>query len=275
MAITFVTAFFDIGRQTDAPQQNFNNYFQWIMELLALPINLYFFTTPELHAQLIYDPRPNLIWKFMPEVPYMDRLDQIRATWPEYQTNNPSKDTPEFAALSQAKFVFLQQAITTNPFGDSHYAWIDAGLTKIATHPELLPGLAPPDKIRCIMMNYIGVEEIKDPRFIQKCHYKIAAGLFIGPKDLMLSLAYRVMGEVEQHLHEHRFGLEQECIAIVYRQHPEMFDPYYGSFEDLILNYERLVNNAYIAQKVMRQALAGQDLPEALKVTRYIKASRT
>lgn len=41
MAITFVTSFFDIGRQTDAPMQKFDNYFAWIEGLLKLPINLF------------------------------------------------------------------------------------------------------------------------------------------------------------------------------------------------------------------------------------------
>jgi hypothetical protein len=270
MTITFVTSFFDIGRTTDAPLQKFTNYFAWIEQLLELPINIYFFTTPELHAQIKYTPRANLIWKLIPDVPYYDHLHTIRESWKNYQTGNPTKDTPEFAAITHAKFIFLSRAIAENPFGDTHYGWIDAGLLKIATNPEQLPLLIPSDRIRCLLLNYIGADEVRDPHFIDRCQYKIAAGLIVGSRELMRVLCLRMIAEAEQHLYEKKFGLEQEYLAIMYRRHPEIFDPYYGSFSDLIVNFNQLTRNDYIANTVFQDALRHNDRDDAIRVAHYL-----
>lgn len=273
MSITFVTSFFDIGRKTDAPLQNFNNYFAWIEQLLLFPINIYFFTTPELHSQIKYTPRSNLIFKLVPEIPYYDRLDTIQEAWKKYQTGNPTKDTPEFAAITHAKFIFLCRAIAENPFGDSHYAWIDAGLLKIATNGELLMTLIPPSRIRCLMLNYISAEEVKHPNFIDTCRYKIAAGLLVGPKELIRILSLRMIAEAEQHLYEKRFGLEQEYLAIMYRRHPEIFDPYYGTFTDLIVNFNQLIRNVNVVDAIFQDALKRCDRHEAIRVAEYMGRS--
>ena len=51
--ITFVISFFNIGRRTDAHMQKFDNYFAWIEELLKLPINIYFFASPDRQSTLL------------------------------------------------------------------------------------------------------------------------------------------------------------------------------------------------------------------------------
>lgn len=273
MTITFVTSFFDIGRKTDAPMQKFDNYFAWIETLLRLPINIYFFTSPEIHDRINYTPRSNLKFKFLPEVPYFDRIDEIKDAWKNYVTGNTAKDTPEFGAMTHAKFMFLCQAIAYDPFGSEHYAWIDAGLVKVATNPELIPMLSPPDKIRMMMLNYISNAEVNDPNFIYSCRYKYAAGIFIGPKALMRVFCLRMMAQAEYDLFYNRFGLEQEYMAIVYRKHPELFDPYYGDFSDLVVNYSEANSNPHIAKTIMNEALKHNDKEEAKKVAHYILRS--
>lgn len=270
MAITFVTSFFDIGRQTDAPMQKFDNYFAWIEELLKLPINIYFFTSPGLHNRFNYTPRPNLKFKFLPEIPYFDRLDDIKEAWKNYVTGNTSKDTAEFGAMTHAKFRLLCQAIIDDPFGDDHYAWIDAGLLKIATNPELIPSLTPPNKVRMMMLNYISDDEVKDPNFVYSCRYKYAAGLFIAPKVLMRVFCLLMIAQAEHDLFYNRFGLEQEYMAIIYRKYPELFDPYYGTFSDLIVNYLGCNRNSYVTKDILTTALKHNDKIEAAKVAKYI-----
>ena len=269
MTITFVTSFFDIGRKTDAPMQKFDNYFAWIESLLKLPVNLYFFTSPELHDKFKYTPRPNLIFKFLPEVPYFDRIEEIKHAWKNYVTGNPTKDTAEFGAMTHAKFKFLCQAMADDAFGSSHYSWIDAGLLKVATSPELIPTLTPPDKIRMMMLNYISDSEVKDPNFIYSCRYKYAAGLFIGPKALMRVFCLRMIAQAEYDLFYGRFGLEQEYMAIIYRKHPELFDPYYGDFSDLIVNYAGPNSNLHIINNILKEALRHDDIDEAMKIAHY------
>lgn len=275
MPITFVTTFFDIGRQTDVPMQKFDNYFAWIEELLKLPINLYFFTSPELKARFNYEERRNLKFKLLPEIPYYDKLTEIQEAWRNYITNNPRKDTPEFGAMTHAKFKFLCQAIADDPFGDEYYAWIDAGIFKVALQPELIPKLVPPSKVKMMILNYTSKEEVKDENFVRACRYKCAAGFFIGPKELMRVFCLLMLAQAEYDLYHKRFGLEQEYMAIVYRKYPEVFDPYYGDFSDLIINYYMTNNNIGIVKRVLTEAIKYGDNEEAQRVAKYLLQSQT
>jgi len=273
MNTTFVTSFFDIGRKTDATMQKFDNYFAWIKQLLELPINIYFFTTPELHEQFNYTPRSNLIFKLIPEAPYFDRIDKIKEAWTRYQTGNPSKDTAEFGAITHAKFIFLCQAIAHDPFGDINYSWIDAGLLKIATDPELIPNLKYGDKIKLMMLGHVSREEVERPDFVSTCQYKFAAGLFGGPKQLMRIFCLRMIAQAEYDLYIKRFGLEQEYMAIIYRKYPELFAPYYGSFCDLIVNHNSHYSNYPLIKNILLTALKNNDKDEAIKVIKYVQDS--
>jgi len=174
--------------------------------------------------------------------------------------------------MTHAKFNFLCQSMTDDLFRSSHYGWIDAGLVKVATNIELIPMLSPPDKIRMMMLNYIS-NAVSDPNFIYSCRYKYAAGVFIGPKPLMRVFCLRMIPQAEYDLFYNRFGLEQEYMAIVYRKHPELFDPYYGDFSDLIVNYSEARSNSHIAKGILNEALKHNDKQKAKKVAHYILRS--
>ena len=269
MSITFVSAFFDIGRKTEVPLQKYENYFTWINKLLDIPITLYFFTTLEIHDRLTYQPRNNLIFGIIDKYPGSEKLSQIQNIWSNYVTNNPEKDTAEFACLTHSKFHLLNQAINVNPFNSTHYAWIDAGILKIATHGERLPTLYPPDKIKLLIMNFINSNEVKDPAFVRTCRYKIAGGLFIGPKDNIKTFCDKMITTVNEDINNGNFGLEQEYMAIVYRQDTSIFDPYYGDFSDLILNYDKCERNEWLPIRVFHDG----DEEQKIKVDKYLLKS--
>ena len=267
---TFVTGFFDIGRNTDEPHQKFENYFAWINSLLSININLYFFTTPQLYSHFVYTPRSNLIFKFC-DPPSLNLLPFIKKTWHKYITNNPAKDTAEFAAMTLGKFKLVEQAIEDNPFNTGHFGWIDAGLLKISSQPLLLSNLSKFERIRVMLLNYISEGEIQDTNFVLQSRYKVAAGLFTGPTLLFQRFIHEIFEIVNYDL-ENRCGLEQEYMAIVYRKFPDLFEPYYGDFQDLIVNHNTYQTNHSFIQRIYQDALRHNDEKEAEKVKRYLES---
>lgn len=270
MSITFVTAFFDIGRKTEEPLQKYDNYFAWITKLLELPINLCFYTTQDIHDKLVYTPRSNLKFIITDKIPMFDKLSQIKTIWPSYITNNREKDTAEFACLSHSKFHFLKQAIEDNPFNSTHYGWIDAGLLKIAKEAELIPLLNPPDKVKLLLMNYINKDEVLNPAFVRTCRYKIAGGLFIGPKAMMKEFTEEIINLAIEDINKGNFGLEQEYMAIIYCRRRELFSPYYGDFCDLIYNYNMCQRNKWLPERVLQEAIRTGDIIEQESVVDHL-----
>lgn len=272
-SITFVTAFFDIDRVTDDPMTKYENYFGLIQKLLTIPVNIYFITTPAIHDKLQYEKRSSLKFHLVDSVPFFDNLPIIETCWNNYQTSNKRKDTAKFACFTHAKFHFVQQAITANPFNSTHYAWMDAGILKIATNPERLIQLRAPDKIKLLMLYYINNSETRTYNFVLTCRYKIAGGFFVGPRELMSKFYEEVKLEAEASIKQNIFGLEQEYMAIVYRKHPELFEPYYGGFCDLFTNYDTCCNSFGLVTNFLKQAIEDNDFIEARKVAKYLLAS--
>jgi len=267
--ITYVSGFFDIERVTDAYLQNPENYYGWINQLFLYDIHLYFFTTEDIYKRLVFTPRPNLHFKILEHPPYYEKYEETKENWKKYQTGNPNKDTYQFGCLTNGKFLLLEEAIKLNPFNHTHYSWIDAGITKIVLQPELILDIKLPSKIKLLLLNYINPEEIKQKEFVLTCRYKIAGGFFIGPKDLMLSFSKWIQELIKDGIH----GLEQEYMAIIYRIHNDVFDPYFGDFCDLIRNIETTTNMSWLIKRNLDQAFDNKDSSEVHRIISYLLKS--
>ena len=82
----------------------------------------------------------------------------------------------------------------------------------------------PPDKIKCLLLNYIDSKEVINPWFVLSCKYKIAGGLFIGPKELMKNMSNLLIQHFLFYMNNGYVGLEQEYIAIIYKKYSYMFE---------------------------------------------------
>jgi hypothetical protein len=277
VSVTYVSAFYNIGRVSSHPMLSFESYFARIEQLFALPIKLVFFTTSDILARLEgrYTPRADLIIHVEEVHPYAGYVGEIQNIWGSYQTNLPSKDTAEFAALTFAKFMWVKAAIDTNLHKTTHFAWIDAGLFKIATEADLIPSLIPHDKVRIMIMNYTTLSEVEDPNFVLTCRYRTAGGFFTGRADFMLRLCRFMITTSLSYLAQGQFGLEQEFMIICYVKHPDLFDPYYGDFHNLINGYYHPTDATphWLIPRVRSEALRHNDQLELSRIDRYLSST--
>lgn len=293
MEITYVTFFYDIGRKSQDPTNKFDSYFPNIEKLLQLiekcdNCHLLFFTTQNLMDQIRQNFHQNLHGdsnsrnfvhqnlrgdsttqnfvhqnskiKFIITDKYFGEEDINLITYiynlQNYQTNNPTKDTPEFIALTLGKFLAIKKAIQLNPFGSKYYGWIDAGLLKVAQNSELLNDIIPSEKIKLMILDNINYDETLDINFVKKCQYKIAGGFFLGNKDNMLKFCNLIINEKFMLMYNNRIGLEQEIMTIIYLKHTDLFNPYYGAFTDLFINYNKMINNKNLGYKILNTSSA-------------------
>lgn len=271
MSITFVSCFFNIGRETNVELQKFENYFQWIERLFELDINLYFFTTYEVYLKLKFKSRKNLYIRTLRKIPG-NSLDKIRKIWINYQTNFPEKDTAEFAFLTMAKYDFLQMAILDNPFDSEYFAWIDAGLKKVVPGLADIYNIIPTKLIKICLMNYTPLKEAYNLDFVMSCRYKVCGGFFLGGKENILKFVNLMKEEAKKYLDLGYFGMEQEFMAIVYFRNPELFDPYFGDFRDLLCNFDS-PNDPEMMWLIIRyfnHAMVYSDIKEAEKCAKYL-----
>lgn len=249
--ITFVTALYELGRKKD--EYSLNRYIQLFNNLLSLPLKFIVYTTSEIRARLT--PNENTFFVLDEPIPYIDKLPEISESWSRnYRTTNLDKDTAIFGCLTHGKFYWLNDSI--NKYCKTkNIAWIDAGIIKAAFNVELLPTLNATNKIKMMALNYASRAEIQDPGFVYECRYKVAAGFFVGPMELMRIFCQKIMSfKIE--------GLEQEYMTIVLYNNRYLFDLYYGDFCDLFRNYNKVVYNRHLLERAILNATIHQDNEE-------------
>lgn len=261
--ITFVTAFYNISRQTSKEINKFENYFAWIKTLLNQNINIVFYL-----SQSIYDSlgqkSDNIKFIIREDIPYKNKIN-----WEKYESNDFEKDSDNFAALTYSKFLWVKDAIDINHFNTEYFAWIDAGICKVAQNVNYINTIVPKSKISIMLINYININEMSFlEKFISSCKYKVAGGFFMGRKDLMINFCDLILKEIEKY---NVNGLEQEYMAIIYFNNKHLFNPYWGDFSDLFVNYERCYNNKLIVEKYIRSTIEYRDFEEYQKVLNYSK----
>lgn len=262
-SVTFVTAFYNIGRQTEKELNKFENYFSWIENLLSQDINIIFFTSKDIYEKII-NKRYNVKFIIEENIPYIKEIK-----WQNYKSNDLIKDSENFAKLTYSKFLWCLKAIELNPFDSDYFAWVDAGICKVAQNIKLINQLNIRNKISIMLMNYVSEQDFKDlENFLSACRYKVAGGFFSGGKEEMSNFCNLILQEIENY---QSFGLEQEYMAIIYKKHNEIFRPYWGDFSDLFINFEKCVNNRNLVQYYMNCAIKNNDYLEYVKVFNFLK----
>jgi len=138
MRTTFVTAFMNIY-ETPFQNKDLDWRFQHFRKLAATGIDIAVIISPDcffyMENMTVQYPnvrvirQMNLSETWVYETYYKVLADGVDIGLPN--SRNEAKDTTEYILLMNAKTEFLKIAIENNPFGSSHYAWIDFNIYHI------------------------------------------------------------------------------------------------------------------------------------------------
>jgi hypothetical protein len=245
--LTLVSAF--IMGVNKHPTRSIETYLQYGRILMSLKIPKILFIDKDIIDQL-----GNQLPEYNTIIPYqfnqiylsseIERLRNVKVI-----TDSPTKDTIEYMMVQCHKTEWIRQAIQLDIYHTDQYAWIDFGIY------QLFAKSADPDvnlkftdylyqmgkKIYpLVRLPHIWPLGLRSNRDLYRtiCWY-FAGGLFGGSKDSLIKFADH-MKQSCLHLVEHKSWLmwEVNIWYLIYLDHPEMFDPYYGDHNSTMLaNY--------------------------------------
>jgi hypothetical protein len=233
-----------------------DDYYQWLQNLAAvrtLPMavytsaavpygvkamlradNLVAHTTVELHDLRVWSRRP-LIASILDD-------PQWRASIPH--PGDICMRHPDYNIVQYAKFEFLMRTIKRNPFGSTHFVWLDAGITRHLNDEALqkaaVPLLFEGDKL------YIGCSpsaalvqngtRMLGPSFVGTNENILVGTVFGGSEQAVTSLCRKTFWALDQlMLANHRVDNEQIAMALVLQHYPRLFrlvvSPHFVSYE--------------------------------------------
>ena len=119
------------------------------------------------------------------------------------------KDTQEYMLLMNSKTEFLQRVISGNPFGSTHFAWIDFSIFYIFRGREALCQKILRDMSQRVMMpRFItmpgcwGKEHVFEDRLMNDICWRFCGGFFVGSADLLLEFHGKFLENFEGFLRE-------------------------------------------------------------------------
>jgi hypothetical protein len=248
---TIVTMFYNIReKEANLSGSEFNHsvsrYFEFAKKFLfQLPYPVIFFTDDNNFIEIIMQERnPNaktyIYYKPFEETYYYKHLDKITELQKKFTIFNGhlEHETPMYIILNNNKHDFMESAIQLNPFGSSHFMWMDFGINHVALNTERIHSWISkiPDKIRQLCINPY-IENTSDKEMFQCIYHHTAGGLFTGSAKNLLEYADLFKKKTEQIYAEDWYQIDEAVMTMIQRENPGLFDFFYGDYNGIISNY--------------------------------------
>jgi hypothetical protein len=233
--ITFVTALYDINRETQGDGRRFDDYLAWLLQTLTTKANYIIYTESKVVPYLPKQNNIKVIVTDVEDIPLYSlkkKMDTI-LTNPNYLSKMQDTSRVEcklsmYNIIQYSKFEWLKEAINYNPFNSEYFFWIDAGCSRFfAGLSEDFPN---PNKMPQKFyiqgnMNTGNILINEDYKWMSDC---VLVGTFFGGyKHYVKNVCNLVIDYlINEMLFEDMINNEQIALAMVWNKRPELFDVY-------------------------------------------------
>jgi hypothetical protein len=196
--ITFVTVYMNIYSQKKEGHRDMAWRFQQFAKIAEMGIQLCVYideSSEELLDQFI-ELYPNLrkmrTWKSIQDTWVHKECSTYTLKFP--QKRNLQKDTYEYMALMHTKMECMADAIQENPFGSTHFAWIDFNIAHIFQHMEMsqtqLKRISTNDWSRSFLVMpgcwSALPTDMNTSTILNTIHWRFCGGFFMGDRDSIM-----------------------------------------------------------------------------------------
>jgi hypothetical protein len=157
-----------------------------------------------------------------------------------YQFDN--RNTASYYLFCMSRYSMLKETIETNPFNSTHFSWINFCIERMGFKNliRLNEGLAVNrDKFSTCYIDYIPqslIENTKEYFKLGRC--SMCSGFFTGNKEYMYKVCDLIEDKFLQYLDLGYGHADEQLYSPVYFENPELFEHYYGDYQQMITNYK-------------------------------------
>lgn len=246
---TVVTALYDLKkREPHLERRDPLFYLDHGKFLFKLPVNIIMFTDPHLIDKLQELERPKetklkIIPLPLEEVEFykdLPTINNLRLVNPIVNIN-PNKDTPFFTIIQWSKFQFLEEAkkiMDSCPeFSNDYLLWVDFGLHYIAKQFDTILQFNPVGNMKVLCLRPTFPEEVNNPIFLRYINGRTGGGILSVPTSRVIEYTDLFRKTKDKLLAKGFSPLEDEIITFIRVNNPELFNLYYGDYEDIVRNF--------------------------------------
>lgn len=256
---TLITAFYDLNRYENRLNwRSKNNYLKWGQFILELNMNIVFYVEKDMY-HYIWQKRKEynllnktyIVTKDLHKLKYYDIKNKIYNFI--YDDNNDhkminlvdGKHTENYMIILWNKFNMVEDIMKLNPFNTQIFGWIDFGVYHVLGDniPNNIDDMfnINIDKIKIMLLRPTFKHEITNiSSFAKENKYKVAAGLWIGNMEYMIKFIDLFYKKLNYLLSLNIAIMEEMIIPIIYVENKEIFDPYYGNYAQILINFKKI-----------------------------------
>lgn len=253
---TFVTGYFDLTKYEDASPEikarPDSFYLQSAHTTMSLDANLIVFCEPKYRPQLAALRPKHLRAKTMyVECEFEDfRLNKHRAQIDENRKTNPVADprnTASYYLFCMARYAMVRQAILTNPFQSTHFAWINVcieryGYKNIIALQDVIREYR--DKFSTCYIDYIPRSMVANvPEYFKWGRCSLCSGFFTGRGDYFLEFIQEIETQFLGYLNSGYGHADEQLYSPIFFRRPEIFQVYWADYGSMITNYVKIVDD--------------------------------
>lgn len=152
--------------------------------------------------------------------------------------------------LKSSKFFFLQEVIKLNPFSSSHFGWVECLNDRDFSFNFLSLSSALQEKrdlFSLCLIDYIPEETILNKEvYFSQLRSGFSGKFFTGKAEILLEVC-RLFHEILQETLKEGWGeTDEQLIYVIYIDHPDLFEFYFGDYGQTIINYSHIHENPFI-----------------------------
>jgi len=152
------------------------------------------------------------------------------------------RNTASYYLFCMSRYLMLKETIRTNPFGSTHFAWVNLCIERMGylnlVHLEEALSVNR-DKFSTCYIDYINPELVFNlPEYFKYGRCSMCSGFFTGNKRYMGVFCELMENRFLQYLVEGRGHSDETLFSSIYFENPELFEHYYGDYHQMITNYK-------------------------------------
>lgn len=177
---------------------------------------------------------------------YRNMINANRKEKPYYFDN---RNTASYYLFCMSRYLMLKEAIAENSFGSTHFMWINfcierMGYTNVMHLDEAMA--VNRDKFSTCYIDYIPHSLIKNvPEYFRWGRCSMCSGFFTGNAEYMYKVCDLIENKFLEFLGQGYGHADEQLYSPVYFENPELFEHYYGDYQQMVTNYKYIYENAY------------------------------
>jgi hypothetical protein len=254
---TLVTSYFDLTKEKDASDEinkrSFSHYLNNIKSTMCVEQNLVVFCEEDVKS-IIENLRPlhlrektkYIIMNFndFDIVKTRDKISQNRKEKPYYFDK---RNTPSYYLFCMLRYVMINKIIEENPFSSTHFGWINIciermGWKNVANINNALSLYR--NKFSTCYIDYQPKELVENySEYFKFGRCGMCSGFFTARADYFKQFNNLILECFYDCLEKGYGHADEQLYSIVYFKNPDIFEHYYGDYQEMITNYNGVVDN--------------------------------